>query len=83
MGWIDSTATTGKPELVARADKAWIEYYIQLKRATSFLQLAFFSMDERRSARENFGLEYQLVYKMGFAGRLGLLSQAAAQDARP
>jgi hypothetical protein len=52
--------------LAARADKAWIEYYIQYKRATSILGLAFFSMDERRSAQENLGLGYWLVYRMGF-----------------
>jgi hypothetical protein len=50
MGWIDSTATTGKPELHARAGKAWIEYYIQCKWATSFLKLAFFSMDAGKAA---------------------------------
>jgi hypothetical protein len=55
----------------ARADKAWIEYYIQHKWAASILRLAFFSMDERQRSPENSGLEYHLVYRNGFLPRGG------------
>ncbi|HAP25327.1 MAG TPA: hypothetical protein DCR74_06735 [Achromobacter sp.] len=65
MGWIDCNNREARTEK-ARAGKAWIEYYIQDKRATSLLRLAFFSMDANFANTENASLEYQLVYKITF-----------------
>jgi len=63
---MDRLQQQGSPNWVARAGKAWIEYYIQDKQATSILRLAFFSMDARDRSPDNSRLEYQLVYKMVF-----------------
>jgi len=65
MGWIDCNNREARTEK-ARAGKAWIEYYIQDKEATSVLRLAFFSMDASIPSRDNARLEYQLVYKIRF-----------------
>jgi hypothetical protein len=64
MGW--NRQQQGSPNDRCPGRKAWIEYYIQYKWATSILGLAFFSMDERQRSRENSGLEYHLVYKRRF-----------------
>ena len=92
MGWIDCNNREARTEL-ARAGKAWIEYYIQDRQATSLLRLAFFSMDARLRSPDNATLEYQLVYKMTFWGVLGtfgtlshcgrLIHRRRARAARP
>ncbi|CAB3856160.1 hypothetical protein LMG1861_02068 [Achromobacter piechaudii] len=61
-GGIDSNNREARTP-AARADKAWIEYYIQHKRATSFLGLAFFPMRRAQAGSGNSRLEYHLVYK--------------------
>ncbi|KRC70356.1 hypothetical protein D3C87_507470 [compost metagenome] len=66
MGLIDYNNREART-MVARAGKAWIEYYIQYKWATSILKLAFFSMDAANVSPDNSRLEYQLVYKMVFS----------------
>jgi hypothetical protein len=62
MGW-NRQQQQGSPNDHCPGPKAWIEYYIQYKQATSILRLAFFSMDERQPSQENSRLEYHLVYR--------------------